>query len=422
MTVDRPTVPGRPQPVSAENAETVERPGIARLERDNVTFAGYAALGGWGWVIYSMGAFLPLLRAEEQTNRTVMGLHGTAMAFGGLLCAFFTVPIVRRLHRRGAFLVGSAALGASVLLLLTGHRAEFTVPAMILVGIGGTLMVNSANPMLSVHHGRAGAAALTEANGVGAGIGLLAPLAVGTAQAQGLGWRPAVALVVPVLMVGAWFISRIPRGTLAVDDQLPPAHHRQGRLSTTFWLTVASLVLAVSIEVTSVGWTADLLSQQVGLSLSDAAKTVTGIVIGIAVGRAVIGPASLRFSVPKLFIGAVGLAMLGWLLTWLATTPAMAIAGLVLMGLGISAHFPLGTALTYRAAGANIDRASGIASIGLSLSATVLPMVFGMVADRTSTHWAFCLIPCLAAVAVALQIAARLAHRRGLDAAAPAAS
>ena len=73
-----------------------------------------------------------------------------------------------------------------------------SLPAVLLIGTGGSILVNSANPSLSDHHGPAAAAALSEGNAVAAGVGLAAPLAVGAGvgtrlglATRGAGRRPA---------------------------------------------------------------------------------------------------------------------------------------------------------------------------------------------------------------------------------------
>ncbi len=59
---------------------------------------------------------------------------------------------------------------------------------------------------LADHHGPAGPAALTEANGVSAAIGVLAPLAVGASVAAGFGWRPG--LWIAIVMIVVLFLLR----------------------------------------------------------------------------------------------------------------------------------------------------------------------------------------------------------------------
>src|SRR5690625_5855154 len=79
------------------------------------------------------------------------------------------------------------------------------LPILTVIGIGGNLIINVAQPALSVHHGLHGPAAVTEANAGSAIVGIFGPLAVGGAVSLGWGWKPAI-LVTAVLGLIAFFL------------------------------------------------------------------------------------------------------------------------------------------------------------------------------------------------------------------------
>lgn len=399
---------GAPAPGAASPGAAPAAAGaVAPPRRDALTFSAYASLASWGWILYATGAFLPVLRAESGASRTVMGLHSTAISVGALVVAVTMVPVVRALRRRGALTVGCTVLGAGVLLLVSHPSPLVTLPAMLLVGFGGQLTINVSNSMVTAHHGAAAPAALTEANGVGSGIGLLAPLAVGAGAATVVGWRPAAAAVLVPVVVAVLLMRRVPRGTWAVDAEAPPKGSPRGTLGAVFMLTAGAVVVTSAIESTAVGWTADLLAQRAGLSPGTAAGAVSAMVVGITVGRFLLGPLSARLEVGLLFICAVALSVVGWAVVWTATSPGQGFVGVVVMGLGISVHYPLGLALVFGAAEGQLDRASGLVALGTSLITAVAPAVVGVLADRWSTHTAFVVLPLLAVVAATLQVLAR---------------
>lgn len=197
-----------------------------RLHRDEVTHAGYAALAAWAWFLYGFGSLLPLLRAEQDVSRTVMGLHSLALSAGALVA---------------------------------------------------------------------------------------------------------------------------------------------GEFCTT-------------------AWSADLLRQQIGVSAGAASAGVTAIVAGMAAGRVVAGRLALRTQTRHLLFAALAVTALGWLVTWLATVPVAAIAGLTLTGLGIAGHYPLGVALVLGSVPGQGDRATGVLSLGIGFSAGLAPFAIGTLADATSTQ------------------------------------
>jgi fucose permease len=382
------------------------RDGGARLHRDALTGAGYSALATWAWLLYGFGSLLPLLRAEEGTSRTVMGLHSLALSAGALISGTLTVPMVRRLRRRGTMRLGLTLLATGTVALCLSRHPSVSLPAVLVLGTGGSIMVNSANPALSEHHRSTGPAVLSEANAVAAGIGLIAPLAVGGGVALGWGWRPAAAAVLPLALGVWWLLHRVPADTPAVDAQLERHEGRPGRLGLRFWLFAGALIACVGIEFVCTAWSADLLRQQTGMAAAAASAAVTAVVGGMAAGRALIGRLALRIPARQLLFAALGVTAAGWLVTWLSTAPVIAVCGLVLTGVGIAGHYPLGVSLVFGSVPGQGDRATSRVSQGIGVSAGLSPFLVGALADATSTHVAFVLVPALVAAATGLLLAA----------------
>jgi len=377
--------------------------GAAGIVRDHVTAAGYVVLGTWAWFLYGFGAILPLLRAEEGISHSVLGLHSLALASGGLVSGILAVPLVRRVRRRGCFAIGAGLVCAGVGLLSALHAPALTILAAGVTGIGGSMLVNTAVPALSDHHGGGGgAAAISEGNAFAAGIGLLAPTAVGASVGLGWSWRPAALLVVPLAAALLLLVRRIPLGTPAVDGAAGDRTAAgDGALPALARILLLMVVLCVGIEFCCTAWSADLLRQRTGVSQGVASGGVTAVVAGMAVGRLIVGRLALRHSSRRLLLGALALTAVGWVITWVPTQPVVVIAGLAVIGLGIAAHYPLGAALLYAAAPGQADRVTGRMSLGIAVAAGGAPFALGAVADATSTHTAFLAVPLLVAAASA---------------------
>jgi fucose permease len=383
------------------------------LRRDAVTRAGYSVLGGWAWFLYGFGALLPLLRAEQGTSRTVMGLHSLALSGGALVAGLTTVAVVSRVHRRGAFLLGAALAAAGVTGLAAGSGPPWTLAATLVAGTGGSTMLNAALPALTDHHGTGGAAALSEANAVAAGIGLLAPLAVGASVALGWSWRPAALAVLPLLVVVLAAVRRVPAGTPAVDAAPPrPTTSRRRRLSPSFHAYLVAVVTCIAVEFCCTAWSADLLRQRTTLSAAAASAGVTAVVGGMFVGRVALGRLALARPPARLFAYALALTVAGWVVLWFATKPVIALAGLALTGLGIAGHYPLGAALLMSAVPGQADQASSRLSLGIAVASGGGPLALGAVADASGTHTAFVAVPLLIGLASAALLVATVLARR----------
>ncbi len=375
--------------------------GDARINRDALTVTGYVALAAWGWFLFGFGAMVASLVEAQGISRAVGGLHLTALAAGGLVAGAIAVPMARRLRRRGSALVAAALVIAGSALLAVGAPTAVTMIAALLVGTGGPLTMNMFNPILVEHHGAAAPAVLSEGHAVAAGIGLLAPLAVGASLGAGLGWQPP--LVVVVALMG-WFVVRMRAlpADPALDAVPTPRGGGSGGLSRRFWALFLMVVLGVGVEFCITTWTAALLRSEVALSESAAASGVSGIVIGMAVSRFLLSRLALHRGARPLLAVAFALTLAGWALLWTAPSPPVAICGLLLLGMGDGGLFPLGLALMLDAAGDHQDAASGVLSVGIACSVGTLPFALGALADATSVHAAFVVIPVVALAAVGL--------------------
>lgn len=415
--------------------------------RDRLTLTLYTSFITWGWFLYGFSPAVPLIAIEQGISRGQAGLHGTAMALGTIVSGLVSSPLALRVGRRTATLLGCAAMVLGIAVLVTAGALPGTLLGCFITAVGGSLTIAAAQPALIVHAGRAGAAAISEANGVGSGFGLLAPLALGLSVGLGWGWRPAVAVTAVLAVAGAVLISRLPatgplgRGTTArrvipaqgvVDPQttevgtvqaveaslgledaagsagalgaegaLPapaagpsePAH-RSG-FGVAFWLFWCVLLCAVAIENATTFWAADLLVGHTGASAALASASVSALVIGMTVSRFIVGPISVHKSPEKLLLVAFALAGAGWALFWLATVPWLAVVGLALAGLGYGAHYPLSVTLTMRASDGRPDQAQARASMGVGFAVGIAPFALGAVADQIGSHQAFLLVPAL---------------------------
>lgn len=370
---------------------------MTRLVRDRLTWLVYGQLGLYGYFLYGFGPVVPLLRVEQGTSRTLAGLHGTALAAGAVLVGALSPAVVRRSGRGGALWLGVGGLVAGVLLLVLGRALPVTLTATLLASVGGSLVVNASTPVLADHHGLAGPAAISEANAVAAGMGLLAPLAVGGAVTAGWGWRPGLAVTVllaAALATVAWRRRiRVPR--VAVPAGGAPAH-----LPRRYWGAWGVLVAVIAVEFSVTLWASDELTGR-GVAPGMAAAGVTAVVAGMLAGRLAGGRLALRHPPRHLLLGALALCGLGFAVFWAAPWAWLAFLGLAVTGLGISLHFPLGISLAIAAADGATDLATARASYAAGLAVGVAPLALGALADRVGVHLAFLLVPVLLAIAAA---------------------
>ncbi|MEV4396663.1 hypothetical protein [Nonomuraea sp. NPDC049607] len=376
-----------------------------RLVRDRPTWLIYLLLGAFATFMYGLSAALPLLRADQRTTATVAGLHGTAMALG-TVGAGLTLPLLTRLlGRRVTCWVGLAGMNAGVLLVMATSALPLTLLGYGVAGGFGSVMLYAAMAELSDHHGPAGPAALSEANAVGVLVGIVATFVLSQVAQSALGWRaallitPAVSVLLALALGRSWPAPR--QGVEGEDDvvALGGVQAREGG-RWRFHLAGAVLFCCVALEFSFDLWAADLFALRTGVTAAVAATGLTAFVSGMAAGRFAGAQLALRLPATPLFVGALGLMALGWLLFWTSGAPVLSYVGLALSGLGASLQFPLALSSLIAASGDRADRAAAASPVWAGAAMAVGPLLLGSLADGYGTGTAFVLVPVIIAVAV----------------------
>ncbi|MFC4020616.1 MFS transporter [Micromonospora sp. GCM10011542] len=398
---------------------------MPRLTRDRTTWLTYAQLGLWGFFLYGFGPVVPLLRDEQGTSAAVAGLHSSAIAVGALLGGALFAPLARRIGRGPAIWTGVAGVGAGVAAFGTVRPLPATLTAVAVIATFGMIVVSGVAVVLTAQHGAGAPAALTEANAVCAGMGILAPLVIGASVDAGLGWRPVMAvevgLIALVALAALTFRVRLPHTATATAATAAPASGAaaasapdaralsasgggERALPAAYWIAWLLMAVTGSIEVCLSLWTADVLRSHAGLSAGTAAAAVAAIVCGMFVGRLVGGRIALRLQPVPLLLAALGLSFAGFALFWGATAGWLAVTGLVVLGLGNALHYPLAISIALAVAGPAAERAAGWSAYSMGVGFGIAPVALGRLADGIGPHLAFLVLPGFIAVAALLAV------------------
>lgn len=378
-----------------------------RLVRDSLTVALDSTFVTWGWFLYSFSPTVPLLATELGVSRAVAGLHGTAMAVGTVAAGLVSERTARTLGRRRQLLAGLAITVVGVVLLVLGPGLAATLTACLVAAVGGNLALAATQTAMLVHHGPAGPAAVTEGNAYGTAVGLLAPLVLGATVAAGLGWRPALAITIVAAVGGMLLVARQPAtGAMGLPPAAAATGHRE-TLGRTYRILLVAVVAGVAIEFATTFWASDVVREGTRAPEAFAASAVAALLAGMTITRFAVGVLARRLSAETLLLAGYAVAVAGWLVLWLAATPWVAVAGLLLAGLGYGVHYPLALSLLLQAAGDRADLGQARALLGVGAAIGLSPFVLGAAADAVGPHRAFVLIPVLAAVAAACVAAVR---------------
>jgi fucose permease len=320
------------------------------------------------------------------------------MALGSVAVGFAAPYVVRAIGRGRMMRTGSVlvALGLATYVVGGGILA-LTLLGILIASAGGTMCLVGANAFMPDHQDRGPATpqAMSEMHAFGAVMGLLGPLAVGAAVALTWGWRPAV-----VAGGVAFLVLEVVRGRRVHDfdgryGDEGDAHPPNARLSRTFWIALVVFTCSAGLEFSLTFWGSDLVRDRAGLGEAAAAAAIGTIVGGLAIGRVVGSQVVARFDSETVLSNSFALSVVGFAIAWVSTNPVVMLTGLVVTGLGMGLQSPLGIGRAVRAAGPQVDRASGLSSVAAGAASGVAPFVLGALADAVGVHTAFLIVPVL---------------------------
>ncbi|THF85321.1 MFS transporter [Deinococcus sp. KSM4-11] len=369
------------------------------FHRDWPVMLGYAGFGLYSFCVALLGPAVPFLRAELHLTYAAAGLHATMLAIGAVVVGAAGERLTRRLSRNATFRVGAAGTGLAVALLALGRAPTMTLAAALLLGLGASILLTTAQALLSERAGQHQRIALLEAGVVASLSGSLAGLLIGAAQQSGPGWRAALILPVLGALALTFWRSRPPATAQALSA--PPG----GRLPRAFWRAWSVVLAVVTVEWCLSFWAATYLTSR-GQTPSGAASLFSLYLLALLAGRLIGGVAirRLRHSTRDLVVAALLLTGAGFSVFWLSHDPGLQLGGLLLTGLGVANLYPLTLSLALATALEAADLASARVSLAVGLAILVAPLSLGALADRIDLQVAYGLVPCMLLTALMLLI------------------
>lgn len=363
-----------------------------RPRRDRATWITYVQISLFAFFLYGFGATQALLRDEQDVSRTVGGLFATVFAIANVTSALL-VP--RMIHRWGrGRVIRYSAIGMVIGIAIYTTPGAIIVPftGIAIISSCGVALISTSNAFLLDYQGKAGPAALTEANALAAVFGFIAPLVIGVGAATFLGWRVGLWALAIALLVTELLRSRT-NDVYGEPQSVAKREAHHGPLPRVYWLTLGALGLLLATEFTLMLWAADLLRVRADFDPATAATFVAIIVLGMVVGRTVGGRLAESFAVDTLLKFSIVIAVAGFFLAWITKSPVVILSGLFVLGIGISVHWPLGVSRAVLASGGLTDTAASMSSVAAGLSSGIAPFILGALSDSIGVHGAFLIVP-----------------------------
>jgi fucose permease len=224
------------------------------------------------------------------------------------------------------------------------------------------------------------------------------PLIVTTVIGVGATWRWAYAVVMVMQVILAvafaatarhWDAAAYRPGSSPTTParsraSMPPRWWKQRRALS------GVLVVAVQSGLESVVglWAFVFLLEALSLPPSIAGPTVSGYWVGIVVGRVLLGPVAERLGTWPVLAGVTTLATVAAILLVLQQ-PALAVAGVVVLGLALAPVYPLLVLTTAeRTAAPAVDRLVGLQAAASTVGSVLFPPLIGVLMDASPNAFA----------------------------------
>jgi fucose permease len=230
---------------------------------------------------------------------------------------------------------------------------------------------------------------------------------MGLSVTLSLGWRG-------VVLLGAAFgtLILVTFRRTPLPDSTGGSDSAGASLPAAYWAYWALMGTVVALEFCVLIWAPEFLERVAGLSRATAAGSAAAFSLAMLIGRVGTGGLVRRVSAPHIFVAALAVTLLGFLVYWGTGQPLAVVAGLFVLGLGVAPLYPLSLGLALGAAGARSDAASARVLLAEDLAILLIPALLGGLADEVGLRLAHLMLPGLAVAALPCLAVAGALQRR----------
>lgn len=347
---------------------------------------------GFALLAWSMGfgAMLPELRDEVSMSSSVAAIHGSLFGIFLLLFSVLGSHFFATRSNRLSLGISLVAMVVGSTLFGFGYSPAMTLAGAGFAGAGAAVFVIVAPAVIFAHQAHDSTRVVATLNTFPMASGTLLPVAISLAIATGVSWR--ISYLVPIAVIGigmAWCIGRsaVPKDHLA--EPVPLGEIFRLPDMARRWVAMVCGVLA---EIATGLWAASIMREQAGASKSAAASLTIGFFIGMAVGRLSLSNLLRRFAPRRILVYCFSGAIVACVPFLLGPGLIARVIGLFLMGLAISAIYPLSVSRMFELSHdtAALGRA---AALGSGVGVTFGPLLLGACSDLVGLGWATAILP-----------------------------
>ena len=337
-----------------------------------------------------LGAAWPVMHEDLGAPLSYAGIISMIIAFGTVVSSLQSDRLTIWLGT-GKVTAISVTMTATALLGFSAS-SEFWMLCLwaIPYGLGAGGVDAALNNYVALHYRSWHMSWLHCMWGVGAATG---PYIMGMALEMGAGW-PAGYHIIAVMQVVLTIIlfASLPLWKERKDEVQADSGHKRKPLSLReiFWVPGAREILVAffcysAVEQTCGLWASSFLNLSKGISAEQAASFGAMFFIGITVGRAINGFLAMRMHDESMIRMGQVLILLGIVTVMLPAGDAVALVGLILIGLGCAPIYPC----IIHSTPTHFGKEKSQAIIGVQMAAAyigtmLMPPLFGILANHLS--------------------------------------
>lgn len=356
----------------------------------------YLAFSGMGLSASLLGSAWPVMQVEFTASLSTASIVSMIVSACIVLISLLADRILCRLGAGIVVVVGMVILAASVF----GYAAAGSELSLYLLavpfGIGSGLIESSINNYLANHYSSRHMSWLHCFWSLGS---VISPFIMGAFLANNSNWRGGyltigfiqVALI--VLLLATSFLWRVNgagffkvTGAGVKTNNAKPVSFRKLFKLKGIWFILFAFTAYCAFQRTAMLWASSYLVDVRGFAEDAAASYASMVFIGVTVGRFLGGFIADKLGDRRMIRYGIYLALFGAVLLLIPVqSELLAIVALIIIGLGAAPGFPS----IVHAAPAEFGAANSQAVIGLeiafaNLGTTLMPPLFGFIADKTS--------------------------------------
>jgi fucose permease len=355
-----------------------------KWNQTNLGLIGYAFIGTAAVLMPSVMPSITDEFAAAGLTLAAIGLIFPARSLGSMVGNVAAGVGSDLIGRQRLVWLSALALAAALALTAAAKLWVLFVLGFVLVSVAQASLATGINALVADANRGARGRALNILHGVYGAGAAVSPLVIGALIERGLPWRWALAgtgliwLLFGLLMAAAR--AAVPEVGEKQATKLDLGMLRDRSLLSLFLIAFIYNGVAYSL----LGWVAVFMQRGAGFSTFLSVAMISVFYVALTIGRFLCAAFAERLGYAGTLLVLAAGVTLTYPLVVLDLTPAIAVAGVFLTGLGLSGLFPTALAYGARLYPAQTGTVTGTLNVAMTLGAMAPPLWTGVIAETWS--------------------------------------